>query len=96
MASLIIPAITYANALSIKSDYDAPTTSRTDKERLQTDYESARTNAYASIVVPALFMTAVGALTAWYILGARETRIPITPQAGVGPTGANVGVSARF
>jgi hypothetical protein len=94
--SLVLPAITYANALSIKSDYDAPTTTRADKERLASDYDSARTNAYASVVVPAALGAAVGALALWYVLGAKETRTPITPSASVGPTGMALGASAHF
>jgi hypothetical protein len=96
IVSLVLPAITYANALSIKSDYDDPATPRTDKERLASDYDSARTNAYASIVVPAVFTAAVGGLALWYVLGAKETRTPITPSANVGPTGMSLGASARF
>jgi len=94
--SLVLPAITYANALSIKSDYDDPATPRTDKERLASDYYSSRTNAYASVVVPAVFTAAVGGLAIWYVLGTKETRTPITPSANLGPTGMSLGASARF
>ena len=94
--SLILPAITYGNALSIKSDYDDPSTPRADKARLASDYDSARTNAYASVVVPAVFTAAVGGLALWYVLGTKETRTPITPSANVGPTGMSLGASARF
>ena len=96
VASLVLPAITYANALSIKSDYDDPATPRTDKDRLASDYDSARTNAYASVVVPAVFTAAVGGLALWYVLGTKETRTPIAPSASVGPTGMSLGASARF
>jgi tetratricopeptide (TPR) repeat protein len=95
VASLLVPAITYAHALSVKSDYDSPSTSTTDKLTLANDYESARTNAYASIVVPALFTAAAGGLAVWYVLGTREARIPI-PTPSVTSTGAGVSVSARF
>ena len=95
LASLIVPALTYAHALSVKSDYDAPTTSATDKATLANDYESARTNAYASIVVPALFTAAAGGLAIWYFVGTKETRIPL-PTPAVTTTGASVSVSARF
>ena len=94
--SLILPAITYGNALSIKSDYDDPNTPRADKARLAYDYDSARTNAYASVVVPAVFTAAVGGLAVWYVLGTKETRTPITPSATIGTTGLSLGASARF
>jgi hypothetical protein len=96
VVSLIIPAIAYANALSIKSDYDDPSTARTDRQRLQSDYDSARTNAYASIVVPAVFTAAIGGLALWYVLGTTQTRVPLTPTASVGPTGASLGLGAKF
>jgi hypothetical protein len=94
--SLILPAITYGNALSIKSDYDDPSTPRADRARLASDYDSARTNAYASVVVPAVFTAAVGGLALWYVLGTKETRTPITPSASVGPTGMSLAATARF
>jgi hypothetical protein len=99
VASLIVPALTYAHALSVKSDYDAPptSTSATDKAALANDYESARTNAYASIVVPALFTAAAGGLVLWYFVGTKETRVPIpTPSVTGAGAGASLSVSARF
>jgi len=92
VASLLVPVLTYVNALSIKSDYDDPSTTSTDKTRLASDYESARSNAYASIVVPALFTAAVGTLAVYYVLGTKETRVPIS----VTPNGASLGISTRF
>ena len=96
LASIVVPVITYANALSIKSDYDDPTTASSEKNRLAADYESARSNAYASIVVPALFTAAAGTLALYYVLGTKETRIPVTPQASITQAGASVGLAARF
>ena len=95
VASLVVPAITYTHALSVKSDYDSPSASTTDKLTLANDYESARTNAYASIAIPALFTAAAGGLALWYVLGTKEARIPL-PTPSVTSTGAAVSVSARF
>ena len=95
VASLVVPAITYTHALSVKSDYDSPSASPSDKLALANDYQSARTNAYASIVVPALFTAAAGGLAVWYVLGTKESRIPI-PTPSVTTTGASMSVSARF
>ena len=95
VASLVVPAITYAHALSVKSDYDSPSASSTDKPTLANDYESARTNAYASIVVPALFTAAAGGLAIWYVLGTREARVPI-PTPSLTSSSAGMSVSARF
>ena len=96
VVSLVIPAVFYANALSVKSDYDDTATTRSDKERLATDYSSARTNAYASIIVPAVFTAATGGIALWYVLGTRETRVPITPSPSIGPTGASLDLTGRF
>ncbi|MEA2747275.1 MAG: hypothetical protein QOI41_1418, partial [Myxococcales bacterium] len=95
VASLVVPAITYAHALSVKSDYDSTSTSPANKATLANDYESARTNAYASIVVPALFTAAAGGLAVWYLVGTKETRIPI-PTPSVTTTGMSLSVSQRF
>jgi hypothetical protein len=45
--------------------------------------------------VPALFTAAVGTLAIWYVLGAKETRIPL-PAASVTARGASVGFTSRF
>lgn len=96
VASLVVPAITYAHALSVKSDYDSARAAvSADQQTLSNDYESARANFYASIVVPALFTAAAGGLAVWYLVGTKETRIPI-PTPSVTTTGASVSVSARF
>jgi len=95
VASLVVPAITYAHALSVKSDYDSPSTSATDKLALANDYDSARTNAYASIIVPAVFTAAAASFAVWYVLGTKETRVPI-PTPAISTTGAALNLSARF
>jgi len=92
--SVILPLVTYANALAIKSDYDAAATPRAEKERLAIDYASARTNAYASVALPSVLVFTTGALAIWYALGAREVAIPVS--AGVSRTGATVTFDARF
>lgn len=95
VVSLVVPLITYSHALSVKSDYDSASTAPSDKLTLANDYESARTNAYASIVVPALFTAAAGGLAVWYLVGTKETRI-LLPTPSVTTTGASLSLSARF
>ncbi|HSO40041.1 MAG TPA: hypothetical protein VLT33_46255 [Labilithrix sp.] len=95
VASVVIPVITYANALSIKSDYEAPGATEDDKRRLDADYQSARSNAYASIAIPAVLGAAAGGLALWYALGRKETRIPM-PSASVTPQVIGASLSARF
>jgi hypothetical protein len=96
LASIVVPVITYANALSIKSEYEDTATPAGDRARLESDYESARSNAYASVAVPALFTATVGALSLWYVLGAKETRVPVVPSASVDRAGASLGLSGSF
>jgi hypothetical protein len=95
-ASLVVPVLTYANALAIKSDYDSPSATALDRQRLASDYDSARSNAYASIVIPAVFTATVSGLALWYVLGKRETRVRVTPSASLSPSGASLGVTQRF
>lgn len=96
VASLLLPVAAYANALSIKSKYDKATTTSASRRQLAQDYETARDNAYASIVVPAVFTATVGALSLWYVLGSRVRRVSVTPSANLGPAGASVGLSGTF
>ena len=93
-ASVVIPIVTHVNALAVKDDYDGAT-SRADKERLSSDYDSAKSNAYAAIAVPAVLGAAAGGLALWYVLGRKETRAPL-PTATVTASGASAGFSARF
>jgi hypothetical protein len=85
LASVALPVLAYADAYSIKSEYDAGTASAGDRRRLASDYESARSNAYASVVVPAVLATAVGALSLYYLLGAKERRVPSARPAAALP-----------
>ena len=94
VVSLVLPAVLRANALSIKDEYDG-TTNRADKERLHSDYDSARSNAYAAIAVPAVLGAAAGGLALWYVLGRRETRVPL-PTVTITPAAGSAGLSARF
>jgi hypothetical protein len=85
LASAIIPVVTYSSALSIKSSYDDPGASEADQRRLAADYDSARTNAYATLAIPTILTAVTAGLALWYVLGAREARIPISAAAsGVG------------
>ncbi len=92
--SLVVPVVTYSNALSTKSDYDASTNTQ-EKGRLKSDYESARSNAYASVVVPAVFTATVGGLALWYVLGRKERRTPL-PTASVSPSGFSATLTTAF
>lgn len=88
LASIAIPIATYANALSIKSDYDSSSTPRDRKTQLSNDYDGAKSTAYATVVIPSVLAVATAGLTAWYFLGTKDV------QVEVGMT--RVGVSGRF
>lgn len=96
--SLVLPVITYANALAIKSDYDAATraSDKAGAEREASLYDTAKRRAYVSLGVSAFFTAAAGSLALWYVLGTKETRMPLTPQPSIGPTGASLDLSGRF
>jgi hypothetical protein len=99
VASLALPVVLRENALSVKSDYDrTPESNTAERQRLAADYDEAKTNAYVSYAVPAVFALATGALVTWYFVKTTEQRVPVTvqPEARIGPEGGSVGLRARF
>jgi heme exporter protein D len=93
--SLVVPAVTYGSALSIKSDYD-DASARDDKERLARDYEDARSAAYVSLVAPAACAAVTAGLFAWWTFGTKESRVPVVPQASMSAAGASLGLTGSF
>lgn len=99
LATVALPVAMYARALGVKSDYDRTSdANRGEKEQLGRDYDTARTNAYVSIAVPAVLSVTAGALVTWYLVGARERRVPagLQPEAQASPRGGSIGLRARF
>ena len=92
-ASVVIPIVAHVNALAVKDDYDSAP-NRADRVRLSSDYDSAKSNAYAAIAVPAALGVAVGGLALWYVLGKKETRVPISTS--LAPTSARAAISLTF
>jgi hypothetical protein len=98
LASVVVPVVLYANALSIKKDRDgmldangqAPSTRIGDVRAKEDDYLQARTTAYATIAIPLSLATATAGLTAWYFLGTKEREIVVRPT----PTQGGLGVTA--
>jgi hypothetical protein len=93
--SIAAPIVTYANALSTKSDYDSAT-SDADKRRLSGEYDAEKSTAYASLAVPAACAAITGGLVVWWLAGTKEMRVPLVPQATVGRGGATLGVTGSF
>jgi hypothetical protein len=95
VVSVVVPIVTYANALSTKSDYYNARASgdRDGATSLHNDYDNAKGTAYASIAVPAIFAAGAIALGAWWYLGEREVLVPVPV---VTKEGAAAGVSGRF
>ena len=77
VATVVIPIATYANALSIKSDYDSPSTPRDRKTQLASDYDGAKSTAYATIAIPSVLAAATVALSAWYLVGTKDVRVEV-------------------
>lgn len=81
VVSLVLPIAAYAEASAIRDDYEnAPT--REAQEPLVAEYDSARTLTYTTLAVPVVLGVATAALTAWWILGTREVKVPIAATAG--------------
>ena len=98
VASIIIPVITYTSASSLSDDFDAALAAGNYPEqlRIQADYNSARSNAYASLAVPSILAATTVGLVIWYFVGAREKTVQIAPSASVGSNGAAFGASGTF
>ena len=105
-ASALVPVILYANASAVRSDYDAAREGASRAaaseyaglagraDRLSTDYESARSIAYASLAIPAALGVATLGLTTYWLVATKETRVPIA--GSVVPGGGGVVASGRF
>jgi hypothetical protein len=84
IASVLVPVLAYADASAIRNDYESAATDRTTKLALQSDYESSRTVAYTTLAIPITLGLATAALTAWWIFGARETKVAVPVAGGAG------------
>jgi len=96
VASVVVPVLLYSNASSIKSEYDDASKPYGERQQLSADYDSARSNAYASLAVPSILAVSTGGLLAWYVFGSREIQVPLTPAPLVSATGGGAMVSGRF
>ena len=72
--------VTYANASSVKSDYDALNDGNhlAEARSREGDYDTARSNAYATIAIPAVLAAATIGLLTWYFVGSKENRFEVT------------------
>lgn len=109
-ASVLVPVLLYGSAAGVRADHEAAVergrasgaggdsegyaSARADGERLRGEYDSARSTAYASLALPAVLGAATLGLAAYWWLGARTIRVPVT--AAVLPGGAALGSSVRF
>jgi hypothetical protein len=102
LASVVVPIVMYANALSIKHDRDgmldangaAAATQVAVVRSKEDDYLTARTTAYATLAIPLSLATITGGLTAWYFLGTKEREIVVRPAPTQG--GAAITAAGRF
>jgi len=94
--AVLVPVVTYANALSIKSDHDAADASAADRTRLAADYESARGTAYASLAVPAVLAAATAGFAIWYVTGTRKVEVPVARRTTVGASPGAISISGTF
>lgn len=80
IATLAIPLLAYADASSIRNDYEAAP-SREVQLGLQSDYDASRSLTYATLAIPITLGVATAALGLWWIFGAKETQIPVARGA---------------
>jgi hypothetical protein len=91
-AAALVPVILYANASAVRSDYDAAredasSASASDyralanrADRLEADYESARSTAYASLAIPAALGVVTLGLAAYWLFATKERRVPMAGE----------------
>ncbi len=89
--SVLVPVVLYANATSVKDEYESSytTASLTHLAALDSEYRSARTAAYASLALPALLAATTIGLGAYWYLG--TTKTPVRVGVSLLPGGGAVG-----
>ncbi|MBX3219422.1 MAG: hypothetical protein KF795_02815 [Labilithrix sp.] len=108
--SVLVPVILYASAGDVRSDFDGAraegrasaasgddagyTAALARADRLESDYGSARSTAYASLAIPAALGAVTLGLAAYWLFGAKASRVPVT--GALLPGGAVLGSAARF
>lgn len=96
LASTVIPLIFYANAWSIEDEYRQEQSATPRSRDLADEYTSARRIAYATLAIPAILGAATAGLTAYWLLGTRETKVPLTVTGAISPAGSGFTATARF
>ncbi len=78
VASLVVPLFTYSNAYAIRDDYEAANERRdAHAPSVASEYESARSTAYATLALPIALGAATAGLATWWLLGTKETRVVV-------------------
>ena len=107
VASVIVPVVLYANAYAFRDDYNAANSARLhDADTVQraqaadSDYQHAKSVAYASLALPIGLAAVTAGLTTYWIVGSKEKRVavpvPSGVEAGLLPGGGFVGATTRF
>lgn len=77
--SLVLPVMFYSFAGGYRDEYNlANGVSEAQAQRAATDYEGARSAAYASWAIPALLGATTAALTAYWYFGKKTVRTPMS------------------
>ncbi len=77
-ASVVVPVLTYSTASAIRDDYEAANDRRdAHAGSIAPEYDSARSAAYASLAIPVVLGAATAGLAAWWLFGAKETRVVV-------------------
>ena len=86
LMAVIAPVLGYDHALSIRDQHDA-STDPAERARLEGDYSSAKTTAYATLAIPITLAAATGGLAAWWFFGSKEREKREGPRVTVLPGG---------
>jgi len=93
LVSVVVPLIFYSNAWAVEDDY-VKEESRTRAIALRDEYSSARRTAYAALAIPAILGAATLGLTAYWFLGTKETRVPVTLNGALLPSASGASFTA--
>jgi hypothetical protein len=94
--SVVFPILTYNHAADLRGRYNAQA-SATDQSNIQSEYPTARTEAYATLAIPITLGAATAGLAAWYFLGTTQHEVTAaSPFVAPTPNGATAGITKRF
>jgi hypothetical protein len=96
LGAVVFTTVEYARASSARSDFNGAAGDPTHQAGIRDTYDGERTGAYAGLGASIGLGVITGALSTWYLAGAREHDVPVAPVVVPTEGGASAGVVGRF